>query len=58
MLNKSGKVLITLNTIMFAISIFSIVITYFINKTLYHISLGIMITSFITITSLLFIKEN
>lgn len=58
MLNKSGKVLITLNTIMFAISIFSIVITYFLNKVVYHISLGIMITSFITITSLLFIKEN
>lgn len=38
MLNKSGKVLITLNTIMFAISIFSIVITYFFNRTLYHIS--------------------
>lgn len=58
MLNKSGKVLITLNAIMFAISIFSIVITYFLNKTLYHISLGIMISSFITIVSLLFIKEN
>lgn len=58
MSNKSGKVLITLNTIMFAISIFSIIITYFLNKTLYHISLGIMIASFITIVSLLFIKEN
>lgn len=58
MLNKSNKTLITLNTIMFAISIFSIVITYFLNKTLYHISLGIMISSFITIVSLLFIKEN
>lgn len=42
MLNKSNKTLITLNTIMFAISIFSIVITYFLNKNLYHISLGIM----------------
>lgn len=58
MLNKSNKTLITLNTIMFAISIFSIVITYFLNKNLYHISLGIMIASFITIVSLLFIKEN
>lgn len=58
MLNKSNKTLITLNTIMFAISIFSIVITYFLNKNLYHISLGIMIAIFITIVSLLFIKEN
>ena len=58
MLNKSNKTLIILNTIMFAISIFSIVITYFLNKNLYHISLGIMIVSFITIVSLLFIKEN
>lgn len=58
MSNKSGKVLTTLNTIMFAISIFNIIITYFLNKTLYHISLGIMIASFITIVSLLFIKEN
>lgn len=58
MLNKSNKTLITLNTIMFAISIFSIIITYFLNKTLYHISLGIMIASFITIVSLLFIKDN
>ncbi len=58
MLNKSNKTLIILNTIMFAISIFSIIITYFLNKTLYHISLGIMIASFITIVSLLFIKEN
>lgn len=58
MLNKSNKTLITLNTIMLAISIFSIVITYFFNRTLYHISLGIMIASFITIVSLLFIKEH
>ncbi|MBP3920824.1 MAG: hypothetical protein J6D28_04590 [Bacilli bacterium] len=58
MLNKSNKTLIILNTIMFAISIFSIVITYFLNKNLYHILLGMMIASFITIVSLLFIKEN